>query len=435
MSVAQWIHAGMAIQRQQVLVVALLTSHREHLLQETWASITKLRDSLNVDLKKFREHQRAIYLQLMLSALDVDEPELTAMQLPSYRMKHGQRSADADADKHNTQLREAETQLRCGEANSGILVAGITCSQRSLQKAQLMKEFEIAMYNRARAARIHLGYMKKDADKPYLLLSSRDMCRKDTHLHRATGDSRLFDGMAWYLQSGVKISRVAPILGTQTLKRAGFTKSPRPPKRLKQITPDDVIVKSSASEAEDSDVGMSPSKGAEQGATKRPTKKAKAKGKAKHAEGWIWNEVRRDQTLGEDKLAEYKRESDHVQWFCAKVEMYRWLEQYKRKHVELMRVIARFRRDNEVWGKRADQEEGLSGGINGSATFARMQAAMYQRLQHNAEVIFKSPDSSAHHDWVSSTTFDELVTKIDAWRDMVFTWMDVMDIHRAYKDG
>ncbi|KAJ7688830.1 hypothetical protein B0H17DRAFT_1202698 [Mycena rosella] len=57
-SVAQWIHAGMAIQCQQVLVVALLTSHREHPLQETWASITKLRDSLNVDLKTFREHQR-----------------------------------------------------------------------------------------------------------------------------------------------------------------------------------------------------------------------------------------------------------------------------------------------------------------------------------------------------------------------------------------
>ncbi|KAJ7679610.1 hypothetical protein B0H17DRAFT_1206512 [Mycena rosella] len=474
MSVAQWIHAGMAIQRQQVLVVALLTSHREHPLQEIWASINKLRDSLNVDLKTFRERQRAIYPQLMLSALDVDEPELTAIQLPSYRMKHGQRSADADADEHDTQLREAETQLRCGEANSGILAvrvaslalsavkkageldyrgqAGITRSQRSLQKVQLMKEFEIAMYNRARAALIHLGYMKKDADKPYPPLSNRDTRRKDTHLHRVTGDSRLFDGTAWYLQSGVKISRVAPMLspikrrqdgdvepqllaGTQMLKRAGFTKSPRPPKRLKQIAPDDVIVESSASEAEDSDVGMSPSKGAEQGATKGPTKKAKAKGKAKRAEGWIWNEVRRDQTLGEDKLAEYKWESDRVQWFRAEAEMYRWLEQYERKHAELMRVIARFRRDSEVWGKRADREEGLSGGVNGSATFARMQAVMYQRLQHNAEVIFKSPDSGAHHDWVSSTTFDELVTKIDAWRHVVFTWMDVMDIHRAYKDG
>ncbi|KAJ7632060.1 hypothetical protein B0H17DRAFT_1217613 [Mycena rosella] len=471
-SVAQWIHAGMAIQRQQVLVVALLTSHREHPLQETWATIAKLRDSLNVDLKKFRERQRAIYSRVTLSALDVDKPELTAIQHPSYRMKHSQRSADADADNHDTQLREAETQLRCGEANSGILAvraaslalsavkkagdldyrgqAGITCSQRSLQKAQLIQEFEITMYNRARAALIHLGYMKKNADEPYSPLSHRDTCRKDTHLHRATGDSRLFDGTAWYLQSGVKISRVAPMLspikrrqdgdaepqllaGTQTLKRAGFTRSPRPPKRLKQIAPDDVIVESSASEAEDSDVGMSPSKGAKQGATKGPTKKVKGKGK--RAEGWIWKEVGRDQTLDEDKLAEYKRESDRVQWFRAEAEMYRWLEQYKRKHVELMRVIARFRRDSEVWGKRADREEGLSGGVNGSASFARMQAAMYQRLQHNAEVIFKSPDSGAHHDWVSSTTFDELVTKIDAWRDVVFKWMDAMDIHRAYKDG
>ncbi|KAJ7704114.1 hypothetical protein B0H17DRAFT_1194020 [Mycena rosella] len=144
MSVAQWIHAGVAIQRQQVLVVALLTSHQEHLLQETWATIAKLRDSLNVDLKKFRERQGAIYPRLMLSVLDVDEPELTAIQIPSYRMKH--------------------------------------------------------------------GYMKNDTDEPYPLLSHWDMRRKDTHLHQATRDSRLFNGMTWYLQSGMKISRVAPML-------------------------------------------------------------------------------------------------------------------------------------------------------------------------------------------------------------------------------
>ena len=51
---------------------------------------------------------------------------------------------------------------------------------------------------------------------------------------------------------------------------------------------------------------------------------------------------------------------------------------------------------------------------------------MYQRLEHNAEVVFKSPESGAHHDWVSATTFDELVTKIDGWRGVVFKWMDDM---------
>ncbi|KAJ7080328.1 hypothetical protein C8R44DRAFT_754376 [Mycena epipterygia] len=214
------------------------------------------------------------------------------------------------------------------------------------------------------------------------------------------------------------------LVGTQTRKHAGFTKSPRAAKRLKDIAPDDVVVESSASEAEDSDLEMSPSK------------RAKARGstkKKKKASGWIWLErVTNGQNLGDaEKLGEYKRESDRVQWLRAEAEMYRWLEQYERKHAELMRVIERFRRDSVVWGGLGDHEEHRNGGLNGAVAFARMQATMYRRLEHNARVIFKSADSGAHHDWVSASTFDELVTKIDAWRDLVFKWMD--DMVGAYR--
>ena len=203
-------------------MLALLEDHRGHPLQETWATITTLRDSLNTDLKKFRERQRQVYPDLKLSALDMDEPELTAVQLPSYRMKHKQRVADQD-------LKEAEIKLRCSQANSGILAvraaslvlsavkkardqdyrgqAGVTRSQRNIQKAQLMKTFEITMYNKARTALINLGYMSKDAEDLYCLLSLRDTRRKDTHLYCAKGDSQLFDGTAWYLQSGERITR------------------------------------------------------------------------------------------------------------------------------------------------------------------------------------------------------------------------------------
>ncbi|KAJ7101149.1 hypothetical protein C8R44DRAFT_888107 [Mycena epipterygia] len=453
-SVAQWIHDGMDIERQQLLTIALLNSHRGHPLQETWDTITKLRDSMN------------------LSALDVDEPELTAIQLPSYRMKHGQRTA-SDADATNLELREAETKLRCSEADSGILAvraaslalsaikkareldyhgqAGVTRSQRNVQKAELMKFFEIGMYNKARASLIHLGYMAKDACEPYPQLTLRDTRRKETHLHRAWGDSRLFDGTAWYLQSGGMVPAVCSLLspikrrqdadeppqllaGTQTLRRAGgLLKSPRKRKRLRDLIPEGVVGdEPSSSEAEDSDQEMSPSKRA------KPGPKAKEQGgkkkKGKGGEGWLWLEkVTRGQNLGDEKLAEYKTESDRVQWFRAEAEMYRWLEAYERSHAELMRVIERFRRDSVVWVGRAEREESERGDVDGGTTFARMQAAMYRRLQHNAQVIFQSPESGAHHDWVSATTFDELVTKINGWRDEVFKWMDGMGIDRAYK--
>jgi hypothetical protein len=225
-------------------------------------SITKLRDTLNLDLKKFRERQREIFPRLKLSALDVDEPELTVIQLPSYRMKHGQWPTAPDANDQDSQLREAEIKLRCTEADSGILAvqaaslalsaakkareqdyrgqAGITRSQRNLQKAELMKTFEITMYNNARTALIHLRHMEADAVEPYRPLSHRDTRRKETHLHRAKGDSRLFNGTAWYLQSGVTISQAAVVspvsqgeqddeddepqllAGIQTLKRSGM---------------------------------------------------------------------------------------------------------------------------------------------------------------------------------------------------------------------
>ncbi|KAF7335062.1 CxC2 domain-containing protein [Mycena venus] len=454
MLVAEWIHDGISLECQEVLIITLLESHREHPMQETWATITKLRNTLNLDLKKFRECQLTIYPCLRLSVLNVDEPELTAVLLPSYRMKHGQRLA---MDAEDSKLRDAEIKLWCGQANSNILAvrtaslvlsavkkardlnyrgqAGITHSQQNVQKVELMKAFEITMYNRAQAMLIHLGHMVKDAVEPYPPLSHRDTQRKETHLHRAKGDSRLFDGTAWYLQTGVTISRavvasaVSPVNGShdsdndepqllagmQTLKWSGFTKSQRTPKHLKDIAPDDVVVESaSVSEAEDSDLEMSPS--AKRGKQAQQGKKGK---KTKKSDGWTWLEsMMRGQTLGKAKLAAYKEESDRVQWFCAEAEMYRWLEQYERKHAEMMRVI----------------ERSAMGGRNGVVNFAHMQAAMYKRLQHNTTVIFKSAESGTHRDWVLAMTFDELVMKIDGWRNVVFKWMDEMEIHRAYKD-
>ncbi|KAJ7023557.1 hypothetical protein C8F04DRAFT_1271246 [Mycena alexandri] len=431
-SVAQWIVDGLSIQRSQTLTIALLKSHREHPLADTWGSATKLRDTLNADLKRFRERQREIYPRLKLSALDVDEPELTAIQLPSYRMKHGHRPISNDPQDQDWQLQQAEIKLRCTEADNGILAvraaslalsavkkardldyrgqAGVTRSQRNLQKAELMKAFEITMYNNSRTALIHLGYMDKTAVEPYR-------------------DSRLFDGTAWYLQSGGddfahRTGLDTLLVGTQTRKRAGGARrNQRSPKRMRDIAPDDVEVESSASEVEGSDMEMLPSK------------RAKGKGKGKKADGWIWMEsLMRRQFLSDKKLAAYKKESDRVQWFRAEAEMYRWLEQYERKHAELMRVIERFRRDGEVWAGLGDREETQNGAVNGAATFARMKAAMYRRLEHNAKIAFEDAESGAHHDWVSATSFNKLVVKIDEWREVVFKWMDDMDIYRAYKD-
>jgi hypothetical protein len=88
----------------------------------------------------------------------------------------------------------------------------------------------------------------------------------------------------------------------------GFTKGQRAPKRLWDIVPDDVVVDGPlSSEAEDSDLEMSPSK------VGKPRGKLR-KRKAKKDDGWIWKWFERVTGHSGDngKLAEYKKESKCV---------------------------------------------------------------------------------------------------------------------------
>jgi hypothetical protein len=91
-------------------------------------------------------------------------------------------------------------------------------------------------------------------------------------------------------------------------------KSPRAPKRLKDIIPDDIAVDCPvSSEAEDSDLDMSPSEPGKLGRVRGEKKKKKGgEGKKKRGDGWIWLESVSRGVTGEGKLAEYKRESKCV---------------------------------------------------------------------------------------------------------------------------
>ncbi|KAJ7211145.1 hypothetical protein GGX14DRAFT_394107 [Mycena pura] len=104
------------------------------------------------------------------------------------------------------------------------------------------------------------------------------------------------------------------------------------------------------------------------------------KEKKPKTDGWIWSEDalwRPTQT--NKKVADFKLESEHVQWFRAESEAFRWLEQYKFKHVELWCMIEHFRHDAEVWDKRAEATKLRDTNQKGAIVFARMQAAMWRR--------------------------------------------------------
>ncbi|KAJ7194996.1 hypothetical protein GGX14DRAFT_555609 [Mycena pura] len=429
---AEWVRWGLDIERLQLKTDMFLASHREHPLQDTWTTICDLRDKLNDELQSFRAYQSVLLPTVALSSLDVDKPEATILQLPSYLCSEDALFADAA-------LIDQEVKLRCAQASSQILAAqdktitlsivkstrgfdyrgqgGKTRAQRSQEYALMLRDLEITVYNEARNALISLKFMARDALSPFPPMTRADTVRKDTHAFRMRGDSRVVDSFGgWAGGSELDIMTMEDISGHAT-KTAG-----------------------EVSDGDDEDVspaqmGTQTRKRAGRGPTS-PAKRRKLDtgNKKERKEGWIWKDDALSIPGEKNKnVAEYKRESECVQWFRAESEAFRWLEQYERKHAELWRVIRRFRRDARVWDRRAEQKAQCEGDHQGAVTYARMQAAKWRRLQRNAEDVFKSEARGAHKGWVQAGSFDDLVRRIDGSRDSLFQWMDDMGMERGYK--
>ncbi|KAJ7805140.1 hypothetical protein B0H13DRAFT_1930325 [Mycena leptocephala] len=201
-------------------------------------------------------------------------------------MKHGQQLATGvRATEEDSKLWEAGIQLQCREAENSILAM----QSASLALSAIKKAWDLdyrgpsldhTVIAQSAKGGSHEGFQdhnvqQSDVVEPYLPLTQQDMQQKETHLHHAKGDSQLFEGTAWYLQSGVKISSaVVPspfgneerdseddephlLVGTQTLKCSGFTKGQQAPKCLRDIVLDNVVVDGPlSSKAEDSNLEM-----------------------------------------------------------------------------------------------------------------------------------------------------------------------------------
>ncbi|KAF7326033.1 CxC2 domain-containing protein [Mycena kentingensis (nom. inval.)] len=412
----QWIRWGMDLERAQSQIAAYLRAYREHPLQDTLATIDKLREDLNGQLDTFRRHQIGVLHGIILSDHNTTIPEETAIQLPSYLMQTGV-SVDPALVQH-------EIQLRCAQANTQIIAvrdksitlsivkssrgldyrgqAGITRSQRRKEHAQMFRDLEITAYATARDALISLKYMAADATAPFPIMKISDTMRKDTHLFRMRGDSRLVDDGAWLLSvagpssleediSGHAGAEEAEMdwedaeepeaqMGTQMLKRSAPNRSRKSPRKRQKTTA-------------------------------KPAKKV--------TEGWIWKE---DALLAPSadhgRVAQFKEESLQVQWYRAEAEVFRWLEQYERKHADMWRAATRFRYDADVWQQRSTVATSP-----GAAAYCRSQGAMWGRLATNAQRLFRE-GRGAHSRWVQATSFDDLVLRIDASRDDLLAWME-----------
>ncbi|KAJ7208874.1 hypothetical protein GGX14DRAFT_365133 [Mycena pura] len=419
---AEWIRWGFDLERLQLKTRAYVKMHTKHPLQSTWDEVADLRDTLNDELQEFRARQIALFPAWDLSKVDVVEPEKSTVQLPSRLLQEHSPLAGS----LESALVSQEVQLRIGQANSQILTVqdatvtlsvvkgtrsydyrgqgGNTRAQHKKEFAQMLRDLEIEIYNHARQALVTL---EPDAAAPFPVMTVADTVRKETHVFRMRGDSRFVDGSVWALGSG------GPERGTGSMMEdiSGHA------------TAAGMDSEGESSEWEDEDE-PSPVK-------RRKTGKGRAKPDAKPKtqlkEGWIWGENALSVPGQTNKTVEdFKRESERVQFYRAESEMYRWLEQYERKHAELWRTIKRFRRDAELWDKRANFVRSRDVNAMGAVTYARTQAAMWRHLKMAAVKIYKDADSGAHRHWVEATTFEDLASRIDATRDNIFKWMDNM---------
>ncbi|KAJ7060638.1 hypothetical protein C8F01DRAFT_1369612 [Mycena amicta] len=444
-STADWIRWGIDLEYAQRKIQAYVKAHREHPLQDTWNTICTLRDALTDELDEFRARQAAMLPELELSPLNEDSPENTIIQIPSHILR------DRDTFPLDLSTIDEEIQLRCAQANNQILAVqdksvtlsivrssrgydyrgqgGITRAQRGKAMAEMLRDVEITSYMDARNALLRLGHMDAAAEKPFPPMKPSDTVRKDTHVFRMHGDSRIVGSSAWSLLSGSldAASALEDISGHAMSGEVG---------ELEEASDDDsALLLGTRTKKRVAGSRTSPAK-RRKTTTHTPEK----------VDGWIW---RTDAVSlpkeTNDNVAAYKSESEQVQYFRSEAEGFRWYEQYERKNIELWRVAERFRYDSDVWTQRAERlknEQRLKnerlkndgdGDQAGAILYAREQAAMSKRLRDYALNIFRNTDSGGHRDWIDATSFEDLVTRIARSRDVLFNWMDKLGMERAYK--
>lgn len=81
---------------------------------------------------------------------------------------------------------------------------------------------------------------------------------------------------------------------------------------------------------------------------------------------------------------EWQNESDRVQWFRAEAELFRWLEQFERKHFEFQRLLRTFRVYSMWWREQGD----FSSVHSGLRAFALRQECVNLEMEADTELLF-----------------------------------------------
>ncbi|KAJ3963612.1 hypothetical protein EV361DRAFT_956809 [Lentinula raphanica] len=142
-------------------------------------------------------------------------------------------------------------------------------------------------------------------------------------------------------------------------------------------------------------------------------------------DSWLWSKGTRN--MDTEEIQQWEVEGDRIQWFRAEAEMYRWMEQFESKHAEFERDIEYFRTMAKAWSFLA--KKNLAAGYH---AYTKRHAAMFTDLANDAELRYKQV---GHPGFMNLGGDEILADRVEEWRNKWLDWMDVLDIHRAYRDA
>ncbi|KAL0564850.1 hypothetical protein V5O48_017186 [Marasmius crinis-equi] len=434
---------------------------KSYLTETEVKSLEGLRTRLEHAIVDFRERQNVITPRLPerfgkgMTNKITDEMDAFVLGLPSEmteeeRVTHG-----------TTQLAIQEASLRTSHAYDTVNALQSTCRKievlvlykdqnvstekmrtrmgTSIQNVLDVRARQLAVYNYNR--RMLMELKGEDCDLP--VLSVEDTERKDIDHKRRAGDSKRRDGTLWKL--GPNSLDKLPGIPLGVLEAGGMkelvsaTKMTQRAVRHSRSVWDGLIQVTKKSRKQNRDPAEPALPRNAQEA--RDAKRDKQFRKSDDA-GVLW-------TLGSRKglakcdqatINAFELEGDRISWSRQQAEVYRWMEEFEKKHAEFHRMIRYFRRMQKAWTTIAENPEDPANAnektdAKPSAKAAKINALRARALRQATIWGDYATVAIAQFSDVSYPPFHDMSTplapRVVEFRREQFEWMAELKMQRA----
>ncbi|KAL0569419.1 hypothetical protein V5O48_012546 [Marasmius crinis-equi] len=295
----------------------------------------------------------------------------------------------------------------------------------------------LSIYNHDRDALIALGVIgEDDMDQPQMTIEDTE--RKNINRKHRTGDSKRRDGVLWMVgpSSVKKLPNIPLGLGdVEALQPEHLTTATRTTQRLVWDALGQATRKSCKENKDPAAVSIPRS--AKEAREAKNEKKFR-----KGDEGVLWSLGARKGLAQADQatINTFEETGHHISWCRQQAEVFRWMEEFEKKHAEFHWLIRYFQRMEKAWLSVADAPEdpintvekidvipeARAIKVNALGAYGLRQAGVWGDYARIAQAQFREVSYPPFHD-----TDTLLAPRVIQFREEQFAWMKELDIQRA----